>query len=794
MNAIEKVSPSAARSDRDTVASAPNGQAANDRAPAGRRRIEADRRLVAFLVRAKKLDAAAAHEVERAAASEDRSVVQVLAARGLIGEEDLAAAIATGLRVPLLAIDDALFEDDVLAYVRDDTAVRCALLPVRKDGEALLVAMANPFDQEAIRAIEFTTGIRVRVAAAARSRVLSVIEQRYKPDQALRSLLRDIPDANVKVVRTDDGQFDIRSITEEAGDAPVVKIVNLCLNDALARGASDVHIEPGPNIMQVRFRVNGVLEDVLEVPKWAQNSVIARLKIMAKLDITERRIPQDGNLRVRCGEKQIDLRVSSLPTPYGEKIVIRVLNPDSGVRALDRIGLSDRDFTVVRQMAETPEGIILVTGPTGSGKTTTLYSMLKTIHSPEINIVTVEDPIEYHIAGITQVHVNEKQGLTFASALRSLLRQDPDVILVGEIRDRETAQIAFQAAHTGHLVLSTVHTNDAASTLTRLLELGVERHVLASSLIGVVAQRLVRTVCPFAGAEKAHGKDCPACRGSGFAGRTGIYEVLRMTPAIVREIENKASETTLRALAVADGTTLLRTDALAKIAAGITTNEEAARVVQIEDAVPRCPTCDHEVEDRFSVCPYCLGALKQNCPGCNAVLRPEWKTCPFCGPTVASAAPAAPSVQQEPRPASNGSIEVPRVLIVDDTEDIRSMVRMTIERAIAPVRCIEAANGIEALGLVEMEKPHAIVLDVMMPGLDGFEFCKRLRAKVETALIPVIMLTACTDAESKEVGFLAGTDDYLTKPFQRPELVARVRRLLERTYGWAAPAAQTLHS
>jgi type II secretory ATPase GspE/PulE/Tfp pilus assembly ATPase PilB-like protein/ActR/RegA family two-component response regulator len=576
-----------------------------------------------------------------------------------------------------------------------------------------------------------------------------------------------------------------------------VKIVNLCLNDALVRGASDVHIEPGPNVMQVRFRVNGVLEDVLEVPKWAQNSVIARLKIMAKLDITERRVPQDGNLRARCGDKQIDLRVSSLPTPHGEKIVIRVLNPESGVRAIDAIGLSDRDLAVVRQMIEAPEGILLVTGPTGSGKTTTLYSMLKAIATPEINIVTVEDPIEYNIAGITQVHVNEKQGLTFASALRSLLRQDPDVILVGEIRDRETAQIAFQAAHTGHLVLSTVHTNDAASTLTRLLELGVERHVLASSLIGVVAQRLVRTICPLAAAGKPHGKDCPACRGSGFAGRTGVYEVLRMTPAIVREIENKASETTLRTLAVGDGMTLLRNDALAKIAAGITTNEEAARVVQIEDVVPHCPTCGQEVDDRFTVCPYCLGALKQNCPVCNAALRPEWKACPFCGPTLASSAPvspAAPSPQQDTRYASGGSIDVPRVLIVDDTEELRSLVRMTIERAISPVRCIEAANAFEALGVVEMEKPHAIVLDVMMPGLDGFEFCKRLRAKVDTALIPVIMLTSCSDSESKETAFLAGTDDYLTKPFQRPELVARVRRLLERTYGWAAPAAQALHS
>jgi len=767
-----------------------------------KRRAEADQRLLAFLVHAKKLDAALGRQIEALAAEEDLSLIQALAARGILSEDEVATAIASGLRLPMLELGSVAFDDQVAALVKDEMALRCTMIPICKQGDGLVVAMANPFDQEAIRSIEFTSGRRVRPGVATRSSVLGAVESRYKPDKALRALLRDIPETGgLQLVRADEDQADLRALAEEAEGAPVVKMVNLCLGDALACGASDIHIEPGPNLVQVRYRINGVLEDVLEVPKWAQTSVVARIKIMAKLDITERRVPQDGHLRVRFAESLIDLRVSSLPTAHGEKIVIRILNPDSGLRDLGAIGFADRDLRVIREMIGAPEGMILVTGPTGSGKTTTLYSMLRTILSPEINIVTVENPIEYHIEGISQVDVNEKQGLTFATALRSLLRQDPDVILVGEIRDRETAEIAFQAAQTGHLVLSTLHTNDAASTLTRLIELGVDRHVLSSSLLGVVAQRLVRTVCKRCAETGAVSQGCSSCRGTGFAARTGLYEVLRMTPSMQKQIEAGGSETTLRGLAIEDGMTLLREDAGRKIDAGITTADEAARVVTLEDSAPRCPHCSHTIEDGFAVCPFCLGTLKSNCPTCGASQHKEWKTCPYCGPKPA----AQPVVDEKPAPAPvraaasaetrQGSIDVPHVLVVDDTEELRKVVRMSLERSISPLRCDEAANAYEALGKIETEKPHLIILDVMMPGLDGFEFCKRLRAKLSTALIPVIMLTACSDSESKELGFLAGTDDYLTKPFERAELIARVKRLLERTYDWQQPAAPpVLHS
>ena len=302
---------------------------------------------------------------------------------------------------------------------------------------------------------------------------------------------------------------------------------------------------------------------------------------------------------------------------------MRVLNSATGLRDLDKIGLSARDLGVLREAIRAPEGMILVTGPTGSGKTTTLYSMIRQMLSPEINIVTIENPIEYQIEGVSQVDINNKQGLTFASVLRSILRQDPDVILVGEIRDRETAEIAFQAAQTGHLVLSTVHTNDTVSTLTRLTELGVEHHVLASSLVAVIAQRLARTVCPSCAAEAspAGSEGCATCRGTGFASRTGLYEVLRVTAAMKKQIEAKASETALRALARAEGMTLMREDALSKIANGATTTEEVSRVVQLECRELRCPQCSNAIEDNFSTCPFCLHQLQMQCPSCSKPLK-----------------------------------------------------------------------------------------------------------------------------------------------------------------------------
>jgi len=327
-----------------------------------KRRGEADKHLLSFLVRTKRIDVDKAAPVESWATAQDLPIIQALAARGVLSEDEIANAIADGLRLPLLNLATAPFEEQVSAYVKDEMAARCAMVPVRKDGAVLILAMANPFDKEAVRAVEFSSGCPVRVAVATRSSVLQAVEQRYKLDTSLRFLLRDIPETEgLELVRPETPDMDLRSLVHEAEGAPVVKMVNLILVDALGCDASDIHIEPGPNFVQVRFRIHGVLEDVLEIPKWAQNPVVARIKVMAKLDITERRVPQDGHLRVRFEGNLVDCRVSSLPTADGEKIVMRVLNAATGLRALDTIGLSERDLGVLRAAVGAPEGMVLVT-------------------------------------------------------------------------------------------------------------------------------------------------------------------------------------------------------------------------------------------------------------------------------------------------------------------------------------------------------------------------------------------------------------------------------------------------
>jgi type IV pilus assembly protein PilB len=777
----------------------------------------ADQRLLNLLVRRGKIDKPTASAAERSVVEERSSAVEALEAAGSATEAEIASMLATELRLPLVDLKSVPFNEGGTDLVDEPTANRFQLVPIRVQRDLLVVAMANPLDQEAIRHVEFSTGRRVRPAVALRSQVAEAIGHVYKREGALGALLADVPAAaNIEVMReeADTGTSrELQSVIREAEEPPIVKMVNLILLEAFNAKASDVHIEPGPNTVVVRYRVNGILEDTLQIPKWVHGPVIARIKVMSKLDITERRVPQDGHLSVRHRDQVVDVRVSSLPTTYGEKIVMRILDPSIGPRRLEDIGLSTRDLETVRRVIQRPEGMILVTGPTGSGKTTTLYAVLQDLVSSELNIVTIENPVEYQVKGITQVEVNEKQGLTFAGVLRSVLRQDPDVILIGEIRDRETAQIAFQAAQTGHLVLSTVHTNDTTATITRLVDLGVEPYIVGPSLLAVVAQRLVRSNCPSCSAPATvedatartlgihrldgirRGRGCANCRKSGFAGRTGCYEVLAVSRRVQQLIEQKAPESAVRVAAEEEGMTSLRADAIAKIESGVTTPEEVVRVVQFESRGPSCPSCAASVEDSFTICPYCRTALRLTCPSCNVTLKKEWTSCPFCGTDVkpGDVRPAAPppiaeplaAAAKEPPAKQLGRIDVPKILVVDDHDDVRDLVRRALLKSPFPLEVELAANGPEALAKVESNRPHLIVLDIMMPGMDGYEVCQKLRADLKTALIPILMLTARDDAESKRLGFLAGTDDYVVKPFDRAELLARVQRLLQRAYGFA---------
>ena len=452
----------------------------------------------------------------------------------------------------------------------------------------------------------------------------------------------------------DEGGEPITGLKERSEAAPIIDLVDLVVKSAVKAGASDIHVEPMEKGVLIRHRLDGLLKEVMDLPKWVHEGLIARLKIMAGMDIAEKRLPQDGRVRVASEDgKDVDFRASTLRTLHGEKMVLRVLDQNRGVPPLEELGFSSGAFSDLRGFLKFQHGMILVVGPTGSGKTTTLCSALMSVQSEKTNVITIEDPIEYQLPGINQTQVNEKIKLTFASALRSILRQDPDVILVGEIRDQETARIAMQAAQTGHLVLSTLHTDDAPSAVTRLTDIGIEPYVIASATIGVVAQRLVRRLCPSCRRQYTPNSEtlrslniteaeaanipfyrpvgCESCHQTGYKGRIGIYEVMKISDRLRRMIAQRASEDAIREVAQSTGMLSLGDDALAKVKAGVTTADELLRVVtEVREMRSICPGCNGPVALDFVACPACGRRLSGACPGCGRSLQPGWTFCPYC--------------------------------------------------------------------------------------------------------------------------------------------------------------------
>jgi type IV pilus assembly protein PilB len=518
---------------------------------------------------------------------------------GLVEETEISKMLARQYRMP--AVDLSRFEVDakILKLLPGDVAVKHTVLPLKREGRTLTVAIADPNNVTAIEDIKFITRCDVFPVIAGEYTLRNAIERYYQQSEAqLQSLLKDIEAADDLEVVEEQEDEDVKA-QDLADDAPVVKLINGLLTDAVKRGASDIHVEPFEHELRVRYRVDGALLEVMKPPIKMRAALTSRIKIMAQLNIAERRVPQDGRIKLKFGSKVIDYRVSTLPVLFGEKIVLRIL--DKGNLALDltKFGFEPQAEHNLMRAILNPYGMVLVTGPTGSGKTTTLYSALSRINTIDVNIMTAEDPVEYNLLGINQVLVRNDVGMTFAAALRAFLRQDPNIIMVGEIRDLETGSIAIKAALTGHLVLSTLHTNDAPSTVTRMVDMGIEPFNVASAVNLIVAQRLVRRVCaeckqehqyteeelkalgiPLAEAQKLtfyKGAGCDSCGGTGYRGRQGLYEVMAMTSSLRRMVLKGASTEELREEAVKEGMLTLRSDGMLKVKRGITTLEEVVK-------------------------------------------------------------------------------------------------------------------------------------------------------------------------------------------------------------------------
>lgn len=526
------------------------------------------------------------------------SLEKTLEKLGYITEEDIVNTIAESMRVLYIDLKDYLIDTEMIKLIPEDLARKYKVIPLFKIGDTLTVAMVNPRDIVALDEIRMRSKIPLIEPVLTTEKALqNAIDQYYGVTGSLDEVIKTIDKIKIPVM-TQEGQF--KTLAKAAEEPPVVKLVNLIFMQAIKDKASDIHIEPEEDKLRIRFRIDGILHEVSTPPKNLQSVIASRIKILSNMDIAETRKPQDGRIQLKMENKSLDLRVSTFPTVHGENIVLRLLDKSSVILGLAELGFADKDLKDFEKLIRSPYGIILVTGPTGSGKTTTLYSALSTINSMEKNIITVEDPVEYELPLIRQTQVNPKAGLTFATGLRSILRQDPDIVMVGEIRDKETVDIAIQASLTGHLVFSTLHTNDASSALTRLIDMGVEPFLISSSVIGILAQRLVRVICPDCrekytpasevlkdlGVKESisfyKGKGCKACKNTGYAGRIGIFEFLRISEEIKKLIVNKASADEIKKRALQEGMRTLRDDGVGKIKRGITTVEEILRVTEEE--------------------------------------------------------------------------------------------------------------------------------------------------------------------------------------------------------------------
>ena len=734
----------------------------------------------------------------------------------------LAEAVADWFRLKVADLEGA---DPLAAKLLPPSVARqFNVFPLMEEERRLVVATANPVDVQAEQQVGFASGRAVVFRIAPPEAIAKTVEARYAPDKAVANLLNKIEpegDAAVTIVEEEEPDSETPLSTGEgADDGPIIRLANMILEDAVQKGASDIHLQPLSKGGVIRLRIDGVLHSGIRVPSAVLGQVISRIKIMSRLDISDRIRPQDGRARLRIGDRHFDLRISTVPARGGEKGVIRILDPDQS-RTLEESGIPEREVARVRQALRNRDGILVITGPTGSGKTTTMYAVLQEIASEDVNIMTVEDPVEYELPGLTQIQVDTKKGVTFQSALRAILRQDPDVIFVGEIRDQATAEMAAQASLTGHLVLTTVHANDAVGSVRRFMDLGLDPGTISETLRAALAQRLLRTLCPDCSRPATGDLDteeemyaerfgvrpvrmavgCEECGQTGYRGRVPVVEILSPTADLLHLVSKEASHLGLTIQARKDGMRTLLEGGLDLVKAGATTLTEMVRVLGDEaisaplpgqtvdqgksgsdsaDAAPAAAEPEEEPESQTS---FFIEEVPEFTAPTGTASSPAVPKPPVASPPPMTTRPAAPKPsphrQAPPQDAEDLHEDPPHVLLVDDDPATRLLARTIIERRGWTVD--EATNGKEALLKIGGLRGHSlVVLDLGLPDMDGREILQMLKSNLQTAGIPVIVLTGRTDRDTERQVLTAGADDFIPKPLDPAIFLSRTQAALRR--------------
>jgi type IV pilus assembly protein PilB len=686
-------------------------------------------------------------EIQNAGAEDSRHkkrrLGKILVELGFVTESRLADTLALQLSIPRVELSAEVIPAEVLQLVPSEVAESNVLIPVRRKDNQLMVAMSDPLDLLAMDDIRFRTGLEVKACVSTESDLRAAIDRCYKVEDAVDDILKLSTDlSDLEIVKESDDESQAPQVLQQMSQtAPIVKLVSTIIMDAIRRRATDIHLTPHETFVQVRYRIDGNLQDTLKLPKRIQAPVISRIKILGNMDIAVRLSPQDGSTRLRFGKNHVDLRLSSLPATFGETVVIRILDRSRGLLPLPKLGVPDPLFKKLQEAGSKSQGMILVTGPTGSGKTTTLYAFLQWLQDPAVNIITVEDPVEYSIPGITQVSVREQAGLGFPQFMRSALRQDPDIILVGEVRDIETAEIAIRAALTGHLVMTTLHTNDTIASIIRLVDLGIPPFLISSSLTFLVAQRLVRRICSHCKEEIPYpegelpdefprlshcyrGRGCPNCGYSGYHGQVGVFEFLEVSAAIKRLIANNASESTLREEARKEGMISLFEDAWKKVAEGITT------IAEVMGKVPYYASAQG-------------GAIRL---------------------------PAATG----PRAHRSGSRAA--ILLVDSIRENIQFFQSEVEPAGYQIITCDWATAHETICRIN---PDLIVLNLDLPGADWPELSQKLQRSMWTVTIPVLLLKSGTEWTADVEELRAGAAGVLRRPMEAHQILSHLEKALK---------------